>query len=162
MRYISLVLLATLPLAAEEGKRFALVIGNDAYIMSPLRNAVNDARAVDKALQSVGFKTTLVEDASKAVMEDEIAKLMDRLGPDDTALFYYSGHAVQIEEENVLIPVDMNRARSITEAKIKSFSLNSLFEELNKSKAKHRIVILDSCRSNPITEDRGLRSGHSR
>ena len=164
MRYIRLALmlgtlLGTLPLMAEEGKRFALVIGNDAYMMRPLKNAVNDARAVDKALQAVGFKTVLVEDASKAKMEEEISSLMDRLGPNDTVLFYFSGHAVQIDEENVLIPVDMNNAKSITEAKIKSFSLNLLFEELAKSKAKNRIVILDSCRSNPITDDRGLRSG---
>ncbi len=55
--------------AQETGKRIALIIGNDAYPISPLKNAVNDARAMDKALKSSGFQTIALENAKKADMD---------------------------------------------------------------------------------------------
>ena len=92
----SLVLLAcALPAAAApqpEGKRIALIIGNNAYSISPLQNAVNDARALDKALRGAGFQTILRENAGKTAMEEATAEFLQQLGPDDTALFFYAGH----------------------------------------------------------------------
>src|SRR6185295_15771557 len=58
------------PVKAAPGgeKRLALVMGNSAYKTSPLRNPVNDARSIAKALSATGFKVTLVEDASQTTM----------------------------------------------------------------------------------------------
>ena len=92
--------------AQEGGKRVALIIGNDAYSISPLKNAVNDARAIDAALRASNFRTILVENAKKADMDTKIGEFLDLLGPDDTALFFYAGHGVQIANENFLVPVD--------------------------------------------------------
>jgi hypothetical protein len=50
---------------ADEGKRVALVIGNDAYSIRPLQNAVNDARAMDRALRGAGFRTILANAAGE-------------------------------------------------------------------------------------------------
>ena len=58
--------------APDGGRRLALVVGNDEYPDSPLRNAVNDARAVAAALRDVGFTVTEVENASRARMASEI------------------------------------------------------------------------------------------
>jgi len=88
---------------ADEGKRVALIIGNDAYSIRPLQNAVNDARAMDRALRGAGFRTILKENASKEAMEKAFVELLESLGPDDTALFYYAGHGVQIVNENFLV-----------------------------------------------------------
>src|SRR5271169_2461005 len=98
-------LAATIPAvhAQESGKRVALIIGNDAYAISPLKNAVNDARAMDAALRASNFRTILVENAKKADMESKIVEFLDLLGPDDTALFFYAGHGVQIANENFLV-----------------------------------------------------------
>ena len=82
------------------GKRVALIFGNDAYSISPLKNAVNDARAMDEALRASNFRTILVENAKKSDMESKIGEFLDMLGPDDTALFFYAGHGVQIANEN--------------------------------------------------------------
>lgn len=147
------------PLAAqEEGKRVALIIGNNNYSMSPLRNAINDARLMDKALRAAGFKTILREDATLASMEEGAAELAGQLGPDDTALFFYAGHGVQIENENLLVPVDFEAASSVIQAKFKCFHISQLFEELKK-RVKRSIVILDACRSNPVAESHGLTAG---
>ncbi len=144
--------------AQEEGKRVALIIGNNNYTVSPLRNAINDARAMDKALQAAGFKTILKEDASYTAMEEAVAKLAEQLGPDDTALFFYAGHGVQIESENFLVPVDFEPTSTVVQAKFKCFRLASLFEELKK-RTKRSIIILDACRSNPVAEKNALQAG---
>lgn len=142
----------------EEGKRIALIIGNNHYTMSPLRNAVNDARLMDKSLRAAGFKTILREDASLTAMEEAAAEFASQLGPDDTALFFYAGHGVQIESENFLVPVDFEAANTVIEAKFKCFRVSQLFDEL-KRRSKRNIIILDACRSNPVAESHSLQAG---
>ena len=156
--FVALVMALGTATAQEEGKRVALIIGNNNYSMSPLRNAINDARLMDKALQAAGFKTIVKEDASQTVMEEAAAKLAEQLGPDDTALFFYAGHGVQIEGENFLVPVDFEAASTVIQAKFKCFRLGQLFEELKK-RTKRSIIILDACRSNPVSEKNALQSG---
>ena len=58
-----LISAAVSPANAE--KRVALIIGNGAYMASPLANPANDARAIAKSLDSLGFKTTILIDANK-------------------------------------------------------------------------------------------------
>jgi tetratricopeptide (TPR) repeat protein len=114
----------------------ALIIGNDAYAISPLKNAVNDARAMDAALRASNFRTILVENAKKADMESKIGEFLDMLGPDDTALFFYAGHGVQIANENFLVPVDFVPGNStISSAK---FSCMSVAQILRRTEPQAR------------------------
>ena len=146
---------------AQEGKRLALIIGNDAYTIKPLQNAVSDARAMDKALRAAGFRTILRENATKADMEKAVVELLTPLGPDDTALFFYAGHAVQIANENVLIPVEFAGSRSAIDARFQSFSLARMFDELKQLRLKRTIIVIDACRSNPVAEGHSLQAGLS-
>jgi hypothetical protein len=156
----SLLLLAAAALApAQDGKRLAVIIGNDNYPARPLKNAVNDARLMDKALQAAGFRTILRENARKAEMEEAMVELVEKLGPDDTALFFYAGHGVQIESENFLVPVDFESATSMVRAKSMFFGLPYLFDYLKRSRARRTIVILDACRNNPVSESLALQAG---
>ena len=143
----------------DAGKRVALIIGNDAYGISPLKNAVNDARAMDEALQASNFRTILVENAKKSDMETKIGEFLDMLGPDDTALFFYAGHGVQIANENFLVPVDFVPGNSISGAKFSCMSVARIFDELARKRAKKNIIILDACRSNPVAEKYSLEAG---
>ncbi len=145
--------------AQESGKRVALIIGNDAYSISPLRNAVNDARAVDEALRASNFRTILVENARKSDMESKIGEFLDQIGPDDIALFFYAGHGVQIANENFLVPVDFVPGNSISIALLSCMSVAKFFDELNRKRAKKNIIILDACRSNPVAEKYSLEAG---
>src|SRR5207244_11492976 len=61
----------TLDLSAGD-RRIALVIGNSAYRVGPLKNPVNDARAMATALRDLGFEVLLREDAGMATMIDAI------------------------------------------------------------------------------------------
>jgi len=160
-RFCSFLLLAAAGscLTAQDSKRSALIIGNDSYTQSPLKNAVNDARAMDKALRAAGFQTRLVENASKEQMEDAFGAFADALGPDSVALFYYAGHAFQIENENFLVPVDYKPARGIAQAKTRTVSVVQLIEEMKRARAQRSIIILDACRANPITDSYSLTAG---
>ncbi len=58
------LILSTVP--ADAAGRVALVVGNDDYAYLPkLRNAVNDARALDARLRELGFETILKLDATE-------------------------------------------------------------------------------------------------
>src|SRR5215475_9360736 len=53
-------------------RRTALVIGNSNYEQGPLRNPVNDARAVGNILKDLGFDVTLLFDQNLRQMEESI------------------------------------------------------------------------------------------
>src|SRR5215471_1558669 len=125
-----LMLLSGALQAQEPGKRVALIFGNDAYQISPLKNAVNDARAMDTALRGANFRTILVENAKQSDMQTKLGEFLDMLGPDDTALFFYAGHGVQIANENFLVPVDFVPGNSLASAKLSTISVALIFEEL--------------------------------
>jgi uncharacterized caspase-like protein len=146
-------------LHAQAGKRIALIIGNDAYNVSPLRNAVNDARLVEQGLKGSGFQTMLVENARKQDMDRVVGEFLDKIGPDDTALFFYAGHGVQIENENFLVPVDFTPGATISAAKFACLSVAQVFDELKRRRAKKNIVILDACRTNPVQSKYSLEGG---
>lgn len=153
------LLVSLIPAAAQDGgKRVALIIGNNSYSISPLANAVNDARAVDKALKDAGFKTILKENASKADMEEAAADFASQLGPDDTALFFYAGHGVQIEANNYLVPVDFEAANTVIQAKVRMFAFAQLIDLL-ANRPKRTIFVLDACRSNPVAQGFSLQAG---
>ena len=48
----------------DSGPRSALVIGNADYDSRPLRNPVNDARAMSRTLRELGFSVELLVNAS--------------------------------------------------------------------------------------------------
>jgi hypothetical protein len=134
--------------------RHALVVGNSAYRNSPLRNPVNDARAMAKALGEAGFNVVLLEDATQAAMRLAIRSLGDRLANGGIGLFYYAGHGVQVKGRNYLIPVNANIAREY-EIEFSAVDVNLILAMMDSAKNALNIVILDACRNNPFT--RGFR-----
>ena len=98
----------------EGRKRIALVVGNDAYLhLGRLSNAVNDAGAVGGALRESAFEVQVLENATRETLETGVEEFVRRLGRGDVALFYYSGHAVQIRGENYIAPVDLDAKTEI-------------------------------------------------
>ncbi len=77
-------------------KRVALVIGNGTYDGSPLRNPVNDARAMARALRELGFGVIAPENATQREMRLAIIRFGDRFRGGGVGLFFFAGHGVQV------------------------------------------------------------------
>lgn len=65
--------------ATGEESRLALVIGNSSYKDSPLANPVNDATAIAKTLQGLGFKVILRTNATQSQMRQAVREFGDEL-----------------------------------------------------------------------------------
>ena len=143
------IVLAAAPLTAD-AKRVALVIGNDSYQNAQvLTNARSDAKAVAKALESNGFSVTLKQDLTLKSMKEALRAFKAEVAGGDEALFYFSGHGVQFEGSNYLIPVDVV-AQSEEQVADDSVALQRVLDDLRDQKARFTLAIIDACRENPF------------
>ena len=75
---------------AEAAKRFALVIGNNAYENVPqLQKAVNDADAIAAELSKLGFDVVKAENVGRHAISRALVELEGKIAPGDTALVYF-------------------------------------------------------------------------
>lgn len=131
------------------GERVALVIGNSRYEhVSYLPNAAQDAEELSRSLRGLGFRVLLGTDLSRSEILTLAQDMQKTLMPDDIAMFYFSGHAVQFGAENFLIPVDAF-GRDEETIRQRSVKLQTILAEM-ESKSDRNIVILDACRNNPF------------
>jgi len=71
-----------------------------------MKNAVNDALDLVAALSGKGFKVILKQNASKTEMRNAIREFGKEINDGGVGLFYYSGHGIQVDSINCLVPVD--------------------------------------------------------
>jgi hypothetical protein len=135
--------------ATREEPRTALVIGNGAYRDTPLRNPVNDVRAVAKTLRELGFTVLAHENATKKTMETAVIEFGRRLAEGGVGFFYYAGHGLQVRGRNYLVPVDAEIESEAT-TRIAAVDVDLLLEQMAEAKNRVNIVILDACRNNPF------------
>jgi Caspase domain len=135
--------------APREEPRIALVIGNSAYPEAPLRNPVNDVRAMAQALRELGFTVLAHENATKRTMETAIVEFGRRLAEGGVGTFYYAGHGLQVRGRNYLVPVDAD-IDSEAATRIAAVDVELVLEQMTEAKNRVNIVILDACRNNPF------------
>jgi len=146
---VMLMTIGVLPSHAE--KRVALVIGNGAYRNAiVLPNPRNDAEDVSAALERLGFEIIFGIDLDKSGMDDAAIRFARAAREADVAIFYYSGHAMQFAGYNYLMPVD---AKLTDEADLRRMiRVDEVVADLQQAK-NLRILVLDSCRDNPLAVD---------
>jgi tetratricopeptide (TPR) repeat protein len=138
--------------------RVALVIGNNAYPAAPLKNAVNDAVAVAAALNRHGFLVQRYTDVTLDALERAINQFLSTVKIGDVALVYYSGHGMQIDGDNYIIPTSFAPKDEI-DAKHTSYSVDRLMERLAERDPRLNVLILDACRDNPFHPTRSQIKG---
>jgi hypothetical protein len=140
-------------------RRVALVIGNAAYDMGPLRNPVNDARAMAATLRTLGFEVTALENAALTDMKRAIDDFGDSLrSGGGVGLFYFSGHGIQINGRNFMIPVGV-RVKGERDVEYESVDVGRVLGKMEDAGNRMNLVILDACRDNPFA--RSFRSAAS-
>jgi uncharacterized caspase-like protein len=133
---------------SQDENRVALVIGNSAYDVSPLKNPANDAALMAEALRGQGFEVLEVIDGTQRDMRLAMIEFGDLLLAGGVGLFYYAGHGVQVGGENYLIPVNavIDREEHVA---VEGINVNQVLARMGGARNRLNIVILDSCRNNP-------------
>ena len=134
--------------------RVALVIGNADYggELGRLANPINDATLMTESLTQAGFDVIAVTDADQKAMKRAIGEFGEKLtaaGTGVTALFYYSGHGLQVAGENYLIPVHADIKRE-ADVDLEAISADTVLKQMQFADARVNIIILDACRNNPL------------
>ena len=153
MLVLAIALLWPLTGTAAAAERVALVIGNGAYTrVTALASPENDADLMTTALQEVGFDVVGGVDLNKEQMETAIIDFGRRLreaGPDAEGLFYYSGHGVQSQGINYLIPLHAPIEEE-SHLNIKAVPAWWVLQQMENARNRLNLVLLDACRNNPF------------
>ncbi|WP_315812433.1 MULTISPECIES: caspase family protein [unclassified Bradyrhizobium] len=135
--------------------RKALVVGIDYYKhITGLSGCVNDAHAVKAMLDrhadgSVNFGTLSLtcsgEDSllTKRILRNAVQELF--AGDSDIALFYFAGHGYIEETGGYLCAADCESGED-------GLPLNDLMVFANSSRAKNKVIVLDSCHSGIVAQ----------
>jgi hypothetical protein len=131
----------------------ALVIGNAAYAqVDQLQNPVNDATDMAGRLVTLGFTVQLLPDATTEEMDRALVAFGGVLATSDLGLFFFAGHAFQIDGINFLAGVDTKSSDPMA-VKYSALHLDRVVDVMKwapSASARASIVILDACRNNPF------------
>ncbi len=150
LRFIASVLLFFLPLMGEttlpqlqQELRVALVIANGNYDGTHLEHAVANGRKMRDFLELNNFKVIYAENVNKREFVRLIREFDTAMKPNCLSLFYYNGHAAQLEGENMLIPI----ASTISTDKhlgYQAIPVDTVSTIMRKAFNRLNIVILDA------------------
>jgi hypothetical protein len=150
--------LASLPPWAQVQKppiKRALVIGIDQYQhVQQLKTPAYDASLVAHTLKDLdpNIAVTVVPPAAatRDGILDAIEAFAKTIGPGDVAFIYFSGHGVEKDEVNYLVPIDATVADPGREGFV-YVSLPYLLEQIRKASPGITVIILDACREDPFS-----------
>lgn len=145
--------------AQAKSGQAVLLIANQNYRWAPLETPINDMTALAENFKKLGF---VVRQASNLTQNDFFATVDNFVKQNaqvETLVFFYAGHAVQLNGRNYLIPVDAEIDSPDLLSKL--FDLTYLLEQLSSIPTKSRLIILDACRSNPFSSMPNASSGLS-
>lgn len=135
------------PLLANN--RVALVVGNSDYGYDSLKNPINDAKAIERVLDNIGFNVISALNANKSKLDDVLYQFGEAAETADIAIIYYAGHAIEVDGRNYLMPtgVKLKKRRDIK----KLIDMQEFVEEAGLAKTLG-LVIIDACRDNPFAK----------
>jgi len=148
----------SLPQNDEDPHLFAIIVGIAEY--SDLPNVVFADRSASSMTRVLQKRLGIPKENTIELINDEatgtrllsrIEQVTKRLTTRDQLIFYYAGHGAPTKdgEQTMIVPHD----GTLSSTQNESFSLDSLYESITESRAKHSWVILDSCFSGRADDD---------
>lgn len=136
------------------GRYYALAIGIDSYDNLPdLKTAVADARTVAQVLaDDYDFDVKTLININRAQLIEALDRYVETLKPTDNLLIYYAGHGYRDEASNrgYWLPADATRDR-----RTYWVSNADISDTLKSLRAKHVMIVADSCYSGTLTRGAG-------
>lgn len=147
-RLVVLLLLSPIAVVAEP-KKVALVLGEQRYEhLRPLENPLNDALAVEARLQELGFEVFLETNRDLRRMRRALEDFVYDGEGADLALVFFAGHGLEVEGQNLLLPVDAD-PRDLGTLRDTALPLEEVVQALAQV-APRGIALIDACRSDPF------------
>jgi hypothetical protein len=147
----------------DSSERHALVIGNNAYLSTaPLEKAGNDALAMGKSLERIGYRTTVLIDANRRQMNTAINRFVENITGGGEGVLFFAGHGVQINNQNFLLPVDIDNPRHEADVGDQAISLQSVQDKIAQAHPRFTLLVIDACRNNPLPQRAGRNLGGTR
>ena len=81
-------------------------------------------------------------------MRSKVSEFSAALSDSKSAVIYYAGHGISVDEENYLVPTDIV-LKSPTDLDLNAISVSLLLKQMKRDD-RVNIVILDACRDNPF------------
>ena len=143
-----LAVLCLLGFSPAEARKVALIIGNSTYAnTTSLKNPANDAALIARSARAAGFEVTTASDLNMASFQRTLRDFRVAADGSEVAMIYYSGHGIEGQGKNWLIPVD-SKLETDFDLPYEAINMDRLLEAL--AGAQVRMVILDACRNNPF------------
>jgi hypothetical protein len=148
------------------GKKFALCIGAAAYPLAPLKNSVNDAKAMAAKLRELGYTVDTVLNPTLASLDGAITAFIRKLEPGAVSTFFFAGHGTHAPDgTNYLLPVDaavgeVGRGgdKGGTALESSAIDMQDVLERMAKRKSALNVLIADACRTLPLARgERGMK-----
>lgn len=134
--------------------RYALIIGNSDYDsnIGALNNPINDANDISNTLLKTNFDVTKVINGNKKELIQSVRSFVNKVSAGDTVLFYYSGHGVQVNGQNYIIPIGADLVYE-SDVEFEAVEMDYILSSLEKSGSNTNIIIFDACRNNELKKD---------
>lgn len=148
-----LLLFISAAAAFSQDVKNALLIANGAYgrDMGALAEPIPEARALQSALESIGFDVTFVQDADRDRMRSALKSFKEKTkNAGGIAFFHYGGHAVQVNGANYLIPLQA----TLEDEDDVAYNCVNVDDLMASMAGEANVVVLDSCRNNPFAVSR--------
>ena len=165
---LAIALLAPATAPAQEGKRYAVLVGVNEYDhdkLAPLKYAVNDAAEVGALLEKAGYAVTVLTDdtgkadaklvPTKANIEGRLKAVLGGCKRGDLVLVAFAGHGLQFEgdKDAYFCPADAKPFKKSADTLV---SLKAVYEALDESGAGMKVLLVDACRDDPAAGRGGI------
>jgi hypothetical protein len=154
---------ARFPGGGDPNGKYAVVVGIDDYpgTVNDLRGPIDDATLVrDVLIERFGFPADNVVflrdgEGNRAAIANAIVRHLGQAGPDGTAVFFYSGHGMRLDQNiGVTGRLDPETGNNVDEA-LAVWDGMILDEEvgllLQYIQARNQLVVIDACFSGTAT-----------
>ncbi len=158
-RFSFLFLLLITSLVSAE--KYALLVGINDYQgdISPLRYCVTDVEVFRDALvdvadykpENVHLMTDQMEGRDLPQFNNVLLRLETlarQVQPEDTFIFYFSGHGISNQDQSYLLALDSDTTTQRT-LRRSAIPIDEVNEILSEVKAQQLLTIIDACRNDP-------------
>ncbi len=135
----------------QNEKRVAFVIGNGEYEDFPVEMATRDADIMKTFLEEHNFEVIYAENASKREIIKGIRAFNSSMQEDGIALFYFTGHTIQVKGQNYLIPVEASIENDY-HVLYEAIELDAILKKMKKTGNRLNIVIINAANQNAYAE----------